>query len=222
VPKCCFLYLARHGETIWNACGRLQGRLTSSLTPRGYEHAHALAVLANRLGVERVLASPLDRARITARVVAKGVSCKLEVADALCEIDFGHCSGLTLREVSQKFPGIMEARRADKWNHRWPDGESYADGADRLEAWLGTEMFLPPSSHTMIVAHQSINRSLLSLLTDKARRDILASEQPADVVLRIGPGKSVSCCRVPSCDGGELIRWLSGLYVPRAFSVAGS
>ena len=213
------LYLARHGETIWNACGRLQGRLGSALTPRGDEQARELAALADRLGVGRVLASPLDRARITARKVANVVSCKLEVFDALSEIDFGLCNGLTMSEASQKFRGLMDARRVDKWNHRWPDGESYADAADRLQAWLGTEMILPPFSNTMIVAHQSVNRSLISLLTNKKPREILKCEQPADVVLRIGPGKVIFYCRVPAVDGQGSIRGLRGLPAPRSLSV---
>lgn len=216
------LYLARHGETIWNACGRLQGRQGSALTPRGDQQARELAALASLLGVGRVLASPLDRAWLTARKVANAVSCKLEVVDALCEIDFGLCGGLTMSEVSQKFRGFMAARRVDKWNHRWPDGESYADAADRLQAWLGTETILPPFGNTMIVAHQSVNRSLISVLTNKKPPEILESKQSADVVFRLGPDKTVFYCRVPPLNAQESIRWIPGLHIPRSLEVSGS
>lgn len=212
-------YLARHGETNWNACGRLQGRLGSALTPKGYGQARALAVLAHRLGITRVLSSPLDRARITARIVADSVSCRLETFDALSEIDFGLCSGLTLEEVAQRFPGLMDARRIEKWSYRWPEGESYADASARLETWLAAETIVPPKSPTMIVAHQSVHRSLTSLLSDKTPDEVLEGKQSADLVLRITPDGAIFHSSVSQSVGGGPIAWSSGLSLDRSLSV---
>ena len=67
------VFLARHGQTVWNAEGRYQGRLDSPLSPRGWEQARATAEEMRARGVERLLSSPLGRARQTARVVSQAI-----------------------------------------------------------------------------------------------------------------------------------------------------
>src|SRR6266702_4126451 len=103
----------------------------------------------------------------------------------LVETDFGACSGLTEAEIAARFPELRAERERDKWHHRWPGGESYADMTARLEPALA-ELAGPD---TMIVAHQSMNRVVAHVLGRAGRADVLAMAQPSDVVLRLaGPG----------------------------------
>ena len=67
-------YLGRHGETAWNASGRMQGQLDSALTARGREHASSSGRLLARLGVDAMFASPLGRVRETLALVAEHVA----------------------------------------------------------------------------------------------------------------------------------------------------
>jgi probable phosphoglycerate mutase len=200
----------RHGETSWNREGRLQGRSGSPLTEGGHEQARLLAAFARNLGIRRVVSSTLERARYTARLIADSLGQTLETTAALAEIDFGRCSGLTLSEVEERFPGFMETRKQDRWNHRWPDGESYADACERLTSWLSAERSSPPDG-TAIVAHESVNRCLVVVLTGIAPEAVLETKQPSDIVIRLGSDGSVSHCR--SSDG-DPVRWHSGLYIP--------
>jgi len=60
------LFLVRHGESAWNAEGRLQGQADPELSPLGREQAAAVAAVVARLPVTRTLTSDLVRARDTA------------------------------------------------------------------------------------------------------------------------------------------------------------
>lgn len=71
------IYLVRHGETVWNLSGRLQGHLDSPLTAAGVEQARAVSrVLRHEISdVHQVCieTSPLGRAYETAKVIAEGI-----------------------------------------------------------------------------------------------------------------------------------------------------
>ena len=64
------LYLARHGETEWNAIGRLQGHTDVPLNDRGRAQARDLAGAVRKLGIKTIIASDLARARDTAAIIA--------------------------------------------------------------------------------------------------------------------------------------------------------
>jgi len=204
--------LLRHGETVWNSAGRLQGCGDSPLTARGLAQAGALARAARALGVSRVLASPLGRARATAERVAAAAGCTLAVRDCLAEMDFGTCAGFTLDELRASRPGILEARERDRWHHRWPGGESYADVLARVRAGLAGDAPLLTAGVTAVVAHQSVNRALLVWLGGGTPEDALAGDQPADVILRVEEGRAVWHAQLGSEPEGTPISWRPGIF----------
>jgi len=89
------LYILRHGETEWNATGRLQGSFDSELTARG--RAQALAqqqILADiTLHGFQALCSPQLRARETAEIALVGHGLELSQDVALREIGLGDFAG---------------------------------------------------------------------------------------------------------------------------------
>jgi probable phosphoglycerate mutase len=155
------LYLTRHAETEWNVARRLQGREDSPLTARGRTQTEALAAVAPALGVRRILASPLGRARATAGIVALACEAPLTFHDALAEVSFGAAACGTVDEAVTRWPESWAARRRDRWNTRWPEGESYADAAARIAAWLPEGAPLWRAATTLIVAHHSLLRAFL-------------------------------------------------------------
>jgi probable phosphoglycerate mutase len=159
------LLLLRHGETEWNVLGRLQGSDDSPLTARGLEQAAALAAWTASRGVRRVVCSPLGRARTTAEQIAAACSAPLAVREALAEMSFGECAGLTLGQCEERFPAMLEARARARWEHRWPGGESYADVLERTRRWLDSEPDALAGEVVAVVSHQALNRALLVALT---------------------------------------------------------
>lgn len=167
------ILLLRHGETEWNAAARLQGRGDSPLTEKGEASAARFAEYCAARGVRRVLASPLGRAQRTAETIAERCGCQVETDAALVEVDFGACSGLTMREIADQFPGLSVRREKDRWNTRWPEGESYADAEARMTLWWrdGEPRFdVPPPA---IVAHGALLRALRRVLTGESSEQVL-------------------------------------------------
>lgn len=215
------VFVARHGETDWNRLGRMQGRSGASLNERGRAQAAALARVARGFEpgfeIERIVTSPLPRARETSEVVAAALGCEVLVVDALMEIDFGLCGGLTEVEIEERFPGLTAARKLDKWSHRWPSGESYEDAVSRVRRAV-EEGALPLDRRVLSIAHQSINRAVGHVLSELAPARLLAMAQRSDVLLRYR-GSEVVHAFVPegegdpSSDRGPPLVWLDGPYL---------
>jgi broad specificity phosphatase PhoE len=196
------LFLIRHGETFWNADGRLQGQCDTKLNGRGREQARESGRLLARLLPDAAgtsfIASPLIRAResleiLMGELVAQGrlaAVAAYATDDRLKELAFGRWEGLTWKEVRRDAPKDYAARDADVWNVPPPGGESYASLAARAGPLLSE---FPAGS--VVVAHGGITRIALHLLAGMPR------EHAAKALIRQGD--------VLVLDEGRAI-WASG------------
>jgi broad specificity phosphatase PhoE len=87
------LVLVRHGRTLANAEGRLLGRSNVGLDDTGRQQAEATVALIGP--VDRVVSSPLERARQTAAYFGAEV----EIDDRWIELDYGEWDGRRVRDV---------------------------------------------------------------------------------------------------------------------------
>ena len=100
------LLLVRHGESEGNVEGLIQGQLDKPLTDLGHVQAKAVAErLRADDGIDRIVTSPLSRALQTAEAIASALDLPVTTDDRLMEYDFGELSGLTAREVAERYPG---------------------------------------------------------------------------------------------------------------------
>lgn len=104
------LLLIRHGESLANAEGRLQGHLDIPLSDRGRKQAERLAERLSKLGVDALYASPLRRAAETAEIIGAQLGLALQDRTALKERNVGELEGLTREEIIARFPHYMPAR----------------------------------------------------------------------------------------------------------------
>jgi probable phosphoglycerate mutase len=118
------LYLVRHGETEWSRARRHTGRTDLPLSPTGEAEAKALGDHLRGLRFDRVLCSPLARARVTATLA--GFGDRLELTDALLEFDYGDYEGLTTPEIRANRPGW------DLFRDGCPGGETVETAAERV------------------------------------------------------------------------------------------
>ena len=108
--------MVRHGQSVWNAEGRWQGRANPSLSPLGVAQAESaglhLAKLAGKAPFDAVASSTLDRAATTGAIIAKhlGLGGTYETPD-LAERDAGEWSGLTSAEIEVRYPGYIKGRK---------------------------------------------------------------------------------------------------------------
>ncbi len=132
------IYYIRHGETSWNAEGRLQGVQDIPLNDLGRRQAaHAGNILADlfaRDGRDKsalsFVASPLIRARATMELVRGSLKLPRDgyaLDDRLREIGYGQWEGATLPEMQLRDPDLYARRQTEKWTVSPPGGESYVD-----------------------------------------------------------------------------------------------
>jgi len=162
------LIFIRHGETDWNAEGRLQGQHDIPLNGRGRDQAASAGRDARKyiaregLTELRYVASPLSRTRNTMEIArgAMGLDPReYALDDRLMELSFGRWEGLIWPQVQAMDPWAAKAREGDKWLFQPPGGESYAMLADRLRPWLATV-----SSDTLVVSHGGVARVLMAMI----------------------------------------------------------
>jgi len=120
------VWLARHGETEWSRDGRHMGFINTPLTPLGEDQARALAVPLAAIDFDRVLCSPLARARRTCELA--GLGDRAELRDELVEWNYGDYEGITRAEIFATAPGWL------LWRDGCPNGESPAEVGARVDA----------------------------------------------------------------------------------------
>ena len=124
--------LLRHGQTALSVDRRYSGRGNPALTAVGHGQAKAAATRLAALGdIDVVVSSPLDRARTTAQLAADALGLPVQVHDGLIETDFGAWEGLTFAEAAARDPELHSRWLSDV-DVAPPDGESFAEVADRL------------------------------------------------------------------------------------------
>ena len=161
------LYIARHGETIFNKAGRIQGNEAyTPLTLTGFAQADEMGrALALHLGEEPavdLVASDTDRALQTLSVIAEHLSVDWHQAKPdkrLGEIDMGEWTGTYYRDLDGKLDidstELLFATTA-------PGGETYPDIAVRLADWLGEQKF---ERDMILISHGMTSRVLRGMLT---------------------------------------------------------
>jgi broad specificity phosphatase PhoE len=119
------VFLVRHGATEWSESGQHTGRTNVALTDKGRDQARSVAQLLAGKQFALVLASPLDRARETCALAGYGD--QAEVAEDLCEWDYGDYEGRTTAEIREEVPGWTV------WTGDLPNGESIEQVAARAD-----------------------------------------------------------------------------------------
>jgi len=146
--------LARHGQTAWNAQGRLQGHTDIELDDTGRAQAKELARSLDGAGVARVWSSDLARARETAAIVAAELGLAAPQVDAeLRERKFGVFEGLTRDEIAVQHPEAWRAWVAHTQHP--PGGEPKDDATVRMQRAL---LRIVADGTTLVVTHGGVMR----------------------------------------------------------------
>jgi len=170
------IYFIRHGQTDWNAEGRLQGQRDIDLNAEGLRQAEAVAARLARVAGSDVAAmdfaaSPLVRTRRTMEILRGALDLArgdFRLDARLKEISFGAWEGSTWAEIRRRDPSGALARDRDRWGYRPPGGtgESYAMLVDRVTPAI-TGLTRP----TVIVSHGGVARAILVILGHLGTRD---------------------------------------------------
>jgi probable phosphoglycerate mutase len=152
------LLLVRHGESTWNARGRWQGWADPPLTDLGRAQAEAAAPAA--APVDAVVSSDLQRARVTAELMAAVLEVgPVHVEPGLRERDVGDFTGLTRAEIEERWPGVLSQSNASiTRDPRF--GESVEQLAARVEGALARLAATFAGQRVLVVTHGGVVRNL--------------------------------------------------------------
>lgn len=131
------LVFIRHGETDWNAAGRLQGHTDRPLNEYGRRQAREVAERLANDGVGVVYASDLARARETAEIIAARLGLEVVLDPDLREKNWGNWEGLT----------------ADERLHVEFEGESTEEHRERMLRAVERIVAAHPEERVVVVTH---------------------------------------------------------------------
>lgn len=162
------MVLVRHGQTAYNATGRMQGQLDTSLSDVGRQQVRDTAAACQGWDVSAVYSSDLERAKETADILAARWGVPVETDPRLRETDLGRWQGASHQEIDRDYPG----QRA-YWRHdpQWapPQGESRVQVAERASALVDELMHSPrfnDGDTIVLVAHGGTIGALTARLLD--------------------------------------------------------
>lgn len=150
----------RHAATAWNKAKLFQGRTDIPLSPEGYAEAQSWrwpSLSAPAL----VVASPLQRASQTARILFPGITA--ETDERLIELAMGAWEGQPLK-IGE---GIAGSGREPGWrglDFAPPGGESLLQAMDRLRPFL-LDLAKRPERDIALVTHKGVIHALYALAT---------------------------------------------------------
>ena len=163
------IYLVRHGDTAWTVTAQHTGRTDLALNEQGERQARGLAARLTALRFDRILSSPLQRARRTAELAMSGAS--VEFDDDLMEWDYGAYEGRRTVDIEVERPGWRLFRDG------CPSGETLDSVSARADRVVGR--IRACGGNVLLFAHREILRILavrwIGLAPTEGRRLLLAT-----------------------------------------------
>lgn len=159
------IYLARHGETVWNHRDVVCGRTDIPLTEKGLQQAQELADQAEHAGIDVILASPLIRAQQTAQAVSDRIGVPITTEPLLIEQNFGRF------EEGYRFdPEYLDYKK--NFYRRFPDGgESLAMVAQRAYNLIEKIKVEYAGKTVLLVGHGAFSRVFRTWFWDTPNDD---------------------------------------------------
>ncbi len=152
------IFISRHGQTDMNLKRRVCGIEDFPLNDTGIKQAQQLAQNCVGKGIDKIICSPLTRARVTAETVGKALGIKVVTDGRLLEQDYGKKEGCSWDDEEYQ---ILKKNFAKPF----PDGESMLQVAHRAYDFLDELIEKYNDKTVLIVCHGSISRIMNTYFT---------------------------------------------------------
>jgi len=154
------VWLVRHGEVDRSSAEQAYGSRDVPLSPLGEEQTQAAAEALATAEVQRVVASPLQRARRLGEAIAARSGAEFRTDPRLGELNRGEWQELERSEYSARWTEQAEAYWSDTAHWCGHGGESEADLCTRT--WAAFEEATGDVSRLVVAAHRNVVRSILA------------------------------------------------------------
>jgi broad specificity phosphatase PhoE len=155
------LFVVRHGVTDWARERRFAGWQDIPLSEAGRRQCEAVAGALEAAIPAAVCASPLERTRVSAEIIAKPHRLGVALDAAFREMGFGQWEGLTREEVAIRFPGEWETWRTAPERFAAPGGEALPAVAERVAGGLAELRAEHEGATAILVTHAIVSRLIV-------------------------------------------------------------
>ena len=156
------LYLCRHGQSVWNQQGLLQGQLESPLSALGQQQAKELAVKAQDWKISAIFSSKLGRAEQSAQICAAKLGLQNQTIIGLEERHFGQWQGQLPADISD-YQLFTQQRYEDTEFKPGLSGESTAQVQQRMLQALLSLAQNHPTQNLLVISHGDALACLMNL-----------------------------------------------------------
>jgi len=158
----------RHGEADNNVNRILVGRhIESHLTENGRQQVRDTANYLKGIQVDKVIVSPVIRARETAEIVCDVISLDYEIDERLYEIELGKLVGMNYEDIIDKHGNLfLKFYSGDKQMLDYYGVESFTSVKMRIKHLLDEAIERYPDKNIIFVTHLDPIKAAISLLLD--------------------------------------------------------
>jgi len=154
----------RHAETVWNREKRIQGHQDSPLTPEGEMMADRWGLALRAFHWDRILASDIGRAVVTASRINARLQLPMELDPRLRELDWGHWATKTLAQLRQEEGDLLAVQERAGWDFQPPQGESRRSQLARCRQTLLEAADRYAGDSILVVTHGGVIKCLANSL----------------------------------------------------------
>lgn len=157
------LYVARHGQTVWNAQNKVCGVTDVELTEKGIEQAEKLANKVQN-NIDVIITSPLKRAVDTSRIIADKNNITMHIEEHLIEQNYGIYEG-----VDRKDFRFLNSKRS--FAYRYPNGESMMQAAYRIYGVIDKIKKEYQGKNVLLISHGGVCRIIRTYFKDMTNEE---------------------------------------------------
>jgi probable phosphoglycerate mutase len=154
------LVLVRHGVTELNAARIFMGHGPVPLAPLGREQIARLGERLRGTEFRRFVSSDILRTRESAEILSAAIGMPFETNAGLREVDPGDAVGVGYEDAARRWPEVFLPEGVG----RFPNGESFADVADRTSAFLREQVIDEAPGRVLAVTHGGVVRGVTARL----------------------------------------------------------
>jgi broad specificity phosphatase PhoE len=179
------IYIVRHGETEWNALGKMQGWKNSNLSEKGIANAKKLGQRLKHLVFEYVCCSPLGRAVETAAHIMGEKKSPIVFDESFKEMGFGVWEGMLHDDIKEQYT----MQQHNFWNapdlYEPIDGESYEALIKRVKIGFNRLIQNTQYNNILLVTHAAVLKAIFTIVYDKDIKEFWAPPFTYDTCLSI-------------------------------------
>lgn len=156
------IFLIRHGESQQNINDVLSGVTDIPLSEKGKEQCSVLAHYFEGVKINKVFATPLQRAKDSAKFIFPKHEALIEIAESLIEFNYGNYEGYKRSEYNSSNDKIIQQWITAPSNLTFPGGDNIQEHAQR--ALTGITKLADKNKGTILacISHRTTIRLILS------------------------------------------------------------